>query len=348
MEVSEEFESNFDHTNYIEKIILEYQGLPKYLKKQISKVSKILITNEYFRRKVSQYIRRIGVKNANKELKKVFTYMFILERITPMDILTNQMLMKLTYCYDSKDNIIRIEKLIKVGKHACVVLGMIERKKSETERLLDEIIKENNIYENEVVIKWYKSERNNIEFESGIYKKLNEIGCPLPFFSTKFMYWNEPVLVIEKLDPIDFNDNEYEIGCHIIYQLFFLHKIGVHCDIKPQNIMKKVHKGKQQYFLIDFGGVATETIDNGYRRWLWSPKWTCQKPHQRDQVVYPIHDFIELGFTINYLRTKGSADFKKNFKGKVLRYMRYLRKMKEFPETQDYMNLIEILQGSRV
>jgi serine/threonine protein kinase len=326
----------------------EYQELPEHLREQLSKITKIFLSNRIFREKAIKSIQKkfnITDKNLTKQERNIVIELYILKKISPFQILSNEILFRIVYCYEEKGNIIILKNIIKVGKHACVLLGYLKKRDGDYKKIIDESLGLHDSEENfEVVVKWYKSERHSIDFESSIYRRLSQLYCPLPFFSTKFKFWNEDVLVIEKLTPIDMNDNPYDIGIHIIYQLFFLHKFGVHCDIKPQNIMKKYKNGNPQYFLIDFGGVAIESLNDGFRRWLWSPKWTSQKPHQKNQVVYPIHDLIELGFTMNYIKTKGSENFKKNFKGVLLKYMKYIRNINSYPETQDYINMIDILR----
>lgn len=328
------------------EVIQEYERLPKPLKKQLSKISKIFSSNSFFREKaVKAMSKKFKIsEELPKDLKSIMIKLYVLKKLNPFQILSNEFFFKVTYCYDEKGNIINLKKIIKVGKHACVSVGYLKNQSENYKKVIDASLGQRSEEQCEVVVKWYKSEKHDISFECAIYRKLNQLGCPLPFFSTKFKFWNEPVLVIEKLRPIDTDDDPCDIGIHVLYQLFFLHKFGVHCDIKPQNIMKK-YKNGPQYFLIDFGGVATESLGNGFRRWLWSPKWTSQKPHQKDQVVFPIHDLIELGFTMNYIKTRGNeANFKKNFRGPLLSYMKYIRRIGFRPVTIDYINLIDILR----
>jgi hypothetical protein len=329
----------------LEEKILEYTRLPKDLKKQLKRVSGfILNTNPYYRRELDQFMKKHFIQG-NSKLRKTLSFCFILDMISPMQLLSNEMTMRATFCYDLNNRRINFIKPLKIGKHACVMLGYFENKDNslELQDYAKDIFSSTHPEKDELVIKWYQSEKRDVTFESGIYKKLSEMGCPLPYFSTNFMYWNQPVLVIEKLEEIGFDDDEKLVGVHVIFQLFYIHKLGVHCDIKPQNIMKKRTKKETHYYLIDFGGLATEKFHDGYRRWLWSPKWSSQKPHKKNQIVYPKHDLIELAFTLNYIKTKGSDDFRNNFKGKLLRFVKYLRNMNNTPESKDYRNLIEIL-----
>jgi hypothetical protein len=328
----------------IEEKIIDYTRLPKAIKGQVKKISSLILSsNPFYKRKLDQFIRKHSVQSSNRKLHKILSFYFFLDFVSPMQLLSNEMTMKTTFCYDAEGRRINFINPLKIGKHACVMLGYFENENNSLE--LQDYAKDifDIKHRDELVIKWYQSEKRDVTFESSIYKNLSESGCPLPYFSTSFMYWNQPVLVIEKLEEIGFEDDERLIGVHVIFQLFYVHKLGVHCDIKPQNIMKKNTKGKVQYYLIDFGGLATERYQGGYRRWLWSPKWTSQKPHKKNQIVYPKHDFIELAFTLNYIKTRGSDDFKSKFKGRMLRFVKYLKTMNNIPEPEDYSNLIEIL-----
>ena len=63
-----------------------------------------------------------------------------------------------------------------------------------------------------VVVKWYKSGRNNTLYEIGIYEKLQKLGCPLPWFASNYRFWENPVLVMEHLEPLKKDDNPFDVG----------------------------------------------------------------------------------------------------------------------------------------
>lgn len=184
----------------------------------------------------------------------------------------------------------------------------------------------------EVVVKWYKGDKRDCSYEAKIYEDLKEIGCSLPWFCTKFKFLNCQVIAIEKLEKLTVNDEEFEIGAAVLDQLKYIHKIGVHCDIKPLNIMKRVHKGKTTYFLIDFGGLTTQKSGHGYKRWLWSPKWCSQKSHTKDQITTAKNDFIELGYTMKAIQNwkiynGKDGKYKTGFTGRLAKYKQYVDKL---------------------
>ena len=88
---------------------------------------------------------------------------------------------------------------------------------------------------------WVLKYASDVEEEVENYQRLSQSGGATPEFDTTFDVLGLPVLVIEKLTPLDADDDEYEIVSQILTtQLPFLHKHGVHSDIKPDNIMKRV------------------------------------------------------------------------------------------------------------
>lgn len=176
----------------------------------------------------------------------------------------------------------------------------------------------------------------------------------LPYFSSSYMMFGKPVLILELLDKLDDTDDPYAIGFEIIHHLLYIHTIGVHNDIKPENIMKitRMSEGKKRvfYYLIDYGGLTNEKYpDGGYRRFVWSPKWTSQikpgwyrdigKPELETETVRktsPRFDFIELGITMRVFQITSKLskipkdieeeylhDFTK-YKGRLRKYMEYV------------------------
>lgn len=209
----------------------------------------------------------------------------ILDTLTPWEMLSEQWIDKLP-CYSMTGRTINLISFLKNSESVKVVLGLI------------------NGTDQYVVVKYVSSKKHPIDYEIGHYQRLAKMGCPLPWFSTEFYYWGTRVLVIEKLDPLGPYDDEYRVGRHVLRQLKYIHKYGCHSDIKPQNIMKRRNKdrGRYDYFLIDYGGLATSPLRDGYKRWLWTEKWTCQQPHAKNQVIKPYHDFIELAYVMKAIQ----------------------------------------------
>ncbi|MEK7071168.1 MAG: hypothetical protein AAB966_05140 [Patescibacteria group bacterium] len=227
------------------------------------------------------------------------------------------------WAYSSKpgDPRIHLESMLKEGEHVRLIRGRM----GDSGR--------------PVIIKLYisgykrsdlKSFSRTTKMECDIYNKL---GKPEPCLSTDYFIFGIPVLVMEVLAELNGGDNEFEMGIQVLQQLKTLHQFGVHCDLKPGNVMRKGDK----YIVIDYGGVATEKMDHGYRRWIWSPLWTSQKRKSEtghDIICTSKQDAIELGYTIKTLqnmkrqipirRTRdGETDLiRTGFEGKLAKYMK--------------------------
>jgi hypothetical protein len=235
-------------------------------------------------------------------------------------------------CYTASGDRLWLEKIIVKGSHVCVMQGRHRGRP--------------------VVVKWYQSKSRNVSYETNIYKKMRSLGAKVPWFSGKWSFWGHPVLVMEKLESLGCQDDPVHVAVEVLKQLKILHTFGIHCDIKPGNIMRS-RDGKDVY-LIDYGGVAIDRLGCGYRRWIWSPKWTCRKAHEKYQVATPYDDFRELAHTVKAMQLWNSADktidlekcdVVTNYKGRLKRYKRKVKAFGEQPPEDAYEQLIDILQG---
>lgn len=211
----------------------------------------------------------------------------ILDSLTPWQMLTDKWIDKLP-CYSHNGQTIRLLSFLKDSKSVKVLSGVIEGPSPRS-----------------VVVKYISSRKHTIEDEIDHYQKLDKMGCSLPWYSADFFYWNTRVLVLEKLEPLGPYEDEYQVGRQILRQLRYLHRYGCHSDIKPPNIMKRKRKGgkgRYDYFLIDYGGVATVPLKEGYKRWIWTEKWSSQEPHVKNQVITPTQDFIELAYVMRVIQ----------------------------------------------
>ena len=250
-------------------MVEEYDQTIEPLKEQLDNVYRSFLDNkkvqELYRQRVSKYKHSNSSSHSKsstlkkKDQRKLFK-ISVLQSISPMEILEPKWYPSIG-CYSDHDEAyhgqIQLLKLIKKGKHAFVIEGVLEHSPNP---------KSTKVVQKPVIVKWYQSPKRNITYESNAYKKLEELGCPLPWFSACYRVWDSPVLVMEKLINLAPNDDEYMMGIHVINQLRFLHTFCVHCDIKPQNIMKRETDDGIEYLLIDFGGISKERLEHGYRR----------------------------------------------------------------------------------
>lgn len=150
---------------------------------------------------------------------------------------------------------------------------------------------------NKFVIKWISHEKKSVKYEMKVLELLKQHHVKLYAFDCGYTFWDEPVLCMEKLTKLDGSENENNVGRQILRILKKIHEFGVHCDIKPDNIMKK----NNEYYLIDFGGFSIKKLKHGYHRKCWSTNWTSQDRLPNQVTTYK-NDLIELTYTLNAIR----------------------------------------------
>lgn len=127
--------------------------------------------------------------------------------------------------------------------------------------------------------------------EVAAYNRLKAMGGQCPRRLNGFqVLWFE-VLVLEFLDPLDRNDDVINLVVQLMTtQLRYLHRFGCYGDLKPDNIRKRVERDKTLYFLIDMDLTTERLGPYGYRRKLWTPRYTS--------VIIP--PYIESAGTMTY------------------------------------------------
>ena len=77
--------------------------------------------------------------------------------------------------------------------------------------------------------------------ELSIWKKLRNIGCPLPWFSSSWSLQEDKVLVFEAITELVAPFDPPIVFRHILLQLSFLHQFQVHGNITRTSICQNVH-----------------------------------------------------------------------------------------------------------
>jgi hypothetical protein len=293
-----------------------YKKLRKGLKRQVKTLIPQFHKDPQVRAFV-KYVLRTNQSEQNEErIEKVATTVAILKFISVPRIVKKYM--KDVQCLGPNGRSIRLEKVIAEGDHVRLFTGV----ESSGDK---------------VVVKWYLSGKRTTALENSMYERLNFVE---PCYSTEFELWGQPVLVMEKLTSLDGEtDDIYAMGISVLRQLRELHKWGVHCDLKPGNIMKKRQGDGWKYLVIDYGGVATERYGYGFKRWIWSPRWTSQMRRSaagKEIICTAYNDFIELGFTMqNLFNDRRGISSKQSpgkdpirdgpFRGRLNKYIEYLK-----------------------
>ena len=176
----------------------------------------------------------------------------------------------------------------------------------------------------DVIVKYRDTRMSNVLYELEVLRRLSQTECPMYWFSSSFMFWTTRVLVRECLEPLRESDhtNINIIASDILNQLRYLHTFGVHNNIKPENICVRLanQSFRRTFFLVDYEGVATERLRSGFRRTMWTPLFASQSPTQDMQVTTPLNDLIELGYTLQYIKTQGRS-IRNGFAGVLADYM---------------------------
>lgn len=341
-----------DKLSFMEK---KWYNAPKPIQDQTRKLAKIFKTHVQLDRMARNLRKSEGVKNP-----KVAFYLAIMHHFDTFDLL-HRRYYDIIYAYESDGRYVEIDSHMgkrrsdRVRLFNCTLYNPVEKKTPVP-----------------VILKWYKSSKRDTEYEVSVYTKLRDLKCKVPWFSSSYMLWKTPVLIIEPLEPISGHDDVWEMAAQCIQQLRIVHKIGIHNDLKPGNIMKRrfteksergVDRGEWEFLIIDYGGLTSEKVKDGpgYIRHVWTPKFTSQKRHEKNQTTYERHDLIELGFTVKGLlneRIEGK-DTKKNkrknplpvrdgFTGRLLDFMHRVAQIDEKNiKPKDYDDLILILRGPR-
>jgi hypothetical protein len=356
-----------------DSIIQYYQSLDKKIREQLIYIQENFIPENIelkFKlhntgKQIYKRIRSLNDPTDPNKNKLIAKQLAILEWIEFKEYLLNKNWYKNIYCFDDRDNKVYFDYVIHQGHFV-----------SKTNRVDPRVVVVRGTRNNRlpVVIKWSHTNMRNMQHEIDIYKRLRKMNCPVPWFSTSFQLLNTKVLVLEELQVLGPQDDEFEMSKQIIQQLKYLHEFGCHNDIKPGNIMRrKTLQEKQEnsefnhaivsnheYFLIDHGGVAIKRFDYGYKRWTWTPKFTSQKRREHAQITTPKNDLLELGYTMKAIQAmrldkndKRRQIVKSGFDGKLKKYMDYVvgisdkKIMDATFRTKVYSDLLDILSEKK-
>lgn len=134
--------------------------------------------------------------------------------------------------------------------------------------------------------------------ELEVYDALRSMNADIPQILTGYQFMGSPTLIMERLSPLKVSIKRLSSICRsMIQQLRVVHVLGVHCDVKPSNIMQSLDGTK--YYLVDYGGMVLWSDENRLRM-TYTPSFACQRPTSKEPSTFS--DLIELVYTLNYLR----------------------------------------------
>jgi serine/threonine protein kinase len=204
-------------------------------------------------------------------------------------------------------------------------------------------------YNGSITMKWYKGDKFDITREMKLYEMLyNEDKTLLPWFSLSYRLWTDPVLVIRTKTILSVLDHELDVGISLLSKLKKIHRVCIHCDIKPGNIVKD--EETNEYYLIDFGqsSFITEKRGNLHDRYVHTNKY-YRSGYKNSTSIKT--DLLELLYTMRQIQINRTEEKKANchngFKGALKKYYLVLDAEPEYPDESIYNSLINILSKNR-
>jgi hypothetical protein len=353
---SSNYIKNYVSKPKMSKLIKIYKEFPKPILEQLDYLDRKFPTHPQIERKARHLARQENID------LKIAKFLAIYEFFDTRDFFHRRFFDGI-FCSEPDGRRVYLNKKLTKKKieRVCLFKGTLINKKDNAKPL-------------PVIVKWYESDRKDTEYEISMYCELRQLNCKIPWFSSSYMLWKTPVLVMEPLEEITGEDDEFEAAAQVIQELKIIHQKGIHNDIKRQNVMKRkykpnskrgVDKGEWEYLVIDYGGMTTEKLGHGWKRSVWSPKYTCQKPHpKKPQITTQWHDFKETGIMIKDIQTLRVPKKKKTksikddvdelrdpqfWDGRLKIFMDYLHSEidKKNVQMEDYDNLIAICRTGK-
>lgn len=203
-----------------------------------------------------------------------------------------------------------------------------------------------------VAVKWYNGHRYTTQHEIDMYKRIKALNKrTLPWVSCSYRLWGEPVLVMNLLTVLDASDHEVDVGVAILQHLKTIHKVCIHSDIKPDNILKDVRRGPPQYYLIDMGASSphSDRGPEGHARHVHTKDYLHPGTKSHTNVRTDLWELLYSLKAIQLRRTEKRGDVRSGFKGVLARYKKVLDRLEPYPEDSIYDTLCdELTYESRV
>jgi len=323
----------------------KYRDMDPECRRQCRLLIQVFKSDKTFNKVIEENIKREKDEELPIEKLRKYQACNMIKDIPLLKLLKNNRIVPLLKGYNTgshndkhKDFILKSK--VAHGDHVCVYSGELT--------VINSLNQEKKL---PIICKYYESGNKKITFELECYSKLREMGMNIPWFTTSYKLLGEPVLIMEKLDPINLSkgDNPYKMGQEVLQQLKYINRLGVHNDLKPGNIMVRrgnhevfTTKDSFKYVVIDYGGMALDKLEYGYKKHTRTPKFTSQKKTGKTQITTGLNDMIELGYVMNFLinqeETSSSDgivtvndveptpfDYRKDFSGRLKKYMKILK-----------------------
>lgn len=248
---------------------------------------------------------------------------------------------KIIYAYNGAGNRIYIDQILRFDQDQHVGIGRMTKNDTPV-RCYDDANEEEKNQKDQWIVKW----NTTPEFGEGLtleemdnWKLIESTGATIPKILTGFMILDFPVVVMERLFPLESIDYNQKLVMSVVSFIEKLLPIGVNNNLKPSNIMKRIDKNNEITYLVsDVRLMTTIPLFYGYKRLTWSPFWASQVM-DLNTITTVKNDLLEFGYVLTYL----SQMNKVNNDEEYLELLNRIRVMDKPNEILDWMNRIRII-----
>jgi hypothetical protein len=227
---------------------------------------------------------------------------------------------KILYAYNDCGDRIYFTKILRFDDEQHVGIGVLTKDYRAMCTSTDE----------EWVVKWNVREdvgRVLTDSEIEKWKVIENNGTQIPKVVSGFKILDFPVVVMEKLSPLEPNDYNQKLIVSIVNYIERILPIGVNNNLKPSNILKRVDKNETTYLVADITMMTTKEKDYGYQRFSWSPSWTSQVV-DLDTITTVKNDLLEFGYVLVWL-SQGDEILNKEKSDEIITNVRVLPRNEE-------------------
>jgi hypothetical protein len=258
------------------------------------------------------------------------TKFFKIQRDSPN--LEEFLMNKILYAYNDCGDRIYFTKILRFDDEQHVGIGVLTKDNRSMCRTTDE----------EWVVKWNVREdvgRVLTDSEIEKWKTIENNGTQIPKVVSGFKILDFPVVVMEKLNPLEPSDYNQKLVVSIVNYIERILPIGVNNNLKPSNILKRVEKNETTYFVADVTMMTTKEMDYGYQRFSWSPSWTSQVV-DLDTITTVKNDLLEFGYVLVWL-SQGDEILDKERSDEIIANIRILPRNEEVSKWIDRVKKID-------
>lgn len=267
------------------------------------------------------------------------TKFFKIQRDSPN--LEEFLMNKILYAYNDCGDRVYFTEILRFDDEQHVGVGVLTKDNRSMCRTTDE----------EWIVKWNVREdvgRVLTDNEIEKWKIIENNGAQIPKVVSGFKILDFPVVVMEKLNPLEPSDYNQKLIISIVNYIERILPIGVNNNLKPSNILKRIEKRSTNlmssenpettYLVADVTMMTTKEKDYGYQRFSWSPSWTSQVV-DLDTITTVKNDLLEFGYVLVWL-SQGDQILDKERSDEIISNVRIVPRNEEVSKWIDRVKTI--------